>query len=351
MFLKDEDFFTVEKNAPIMNLENNYYSQISHAQIIEKTASWLQLLEKPEEMKYEDVGITPSNRIICHDAERVYLGSDRRKKLSMLLSCYEKKFNDYHQGLALTSGFLLLTLNGDDVATIISTLATDPKYIPQYWQAEAITAVSDAYVMLHFVEQKFPQVAKLLKDRSILPETYATKWFVALCVPVLPYAALYRFFELFLEEGRTFIIKFGISLFKKCEGLLFEAKDHEILEILRLESKKVSHQDKLDIVENAKDIDIEGHDLVALRKQMYETHLKKRIEDARNRHAELKKEEESEDSEDEEGAECGLCEQYAPEMWCKPCKIFICDNCHEKPPSGDHKSSHDVDPDWEKYEK
>jgi hypothetical protein len=188
-------------------------------------------------IKYEDVGPTPSSRIIYHDAERTFLNPERRKTLVKILSCYEHQFNDYHQGLSLTCGFLLLSLREQDVLDIITLLATEPKYIVDYWKAEPVAGARDANVWEYMLQKHNPDIAAHLTLRRIIPEVFYQKWFIALTINVLPFQPLFNFFEYFLSQGYIYLFKFGLSLVSTYKSEILSGVDHQILQILRIDKE------------------------------------------------------------------------------------------------------------------
>jgi len=151
-----------------MDRNNDYILPELTPTLINRANSWKSLLPAKQIFKVTDIGPTPNERIIKHDAERIYSDPERRKTLVKLLSCYENHFKDYHQGLGLTCGFLLLILPEQDVANIVSVAASDQKYIPGYWCAEPVAGARDAYVWEYLLQQHHPEVAAhLRKKRSI----------------------------------------------------------------------------------------------------------------------------------------------------------------------------------------
>ena len=69
-------------------------------------------------------------------------------------------------------------------------LTRAPKYTPGYWRAAPEPYVRDAMVYARLLQEREPEVAKLLHAACIVPEAYASKWFIGLCVHVLPFQAL-----------------------------------------------------------------------------------------------------------------------------------------------------------------
>jgi len=244
-------------------------------------------------------------------------------------------------------GFLLLVLPEKEVVRVITTVSADSKYIPQFWKAEAVNVACDGYVFLHLLQDLVPDASSRLQKLNILPETFCQKWFAALCVNVLPFSSLFRFFELFMEHGHPYLIKFGISLVKTCKDLILTASDHHIYAVLRFdESVQVSPRVKLSIVEEAVAIDISKYDLQNLRSICFEKHLKERLARAKQAFTT----DDSDDDEEEEGAECEVCGEMAPELYCKDCKKMLCGMCNETKKGG-HTSKHSIDEDWPQYHK
>jgi len=313
--------------------------------------------------KVEDVGPTHSNTIITHDAERTFIGNARRKILVRLLSCYENRFKDYHQGLALVSGFLLMTLKEQEVADIVTALATNPMYIPDYWCAEAIAGARDAYVWEYLVQQHDPEVAAHLRKRLVFPETFCQKWFIALTIGVLPFQALYRFFELFLQQGYLYLFRFGLSLVTTYRTQLLASQDFEIFHLLRYAKElhkkwEITDDTMYDVVERAGNFQLVSFDIKTVREKVFKEKLEARL--ARAKGVQIKAEEDSSEdlgtsneSDDEEGggAECAVCEKNAPDMWCLVCLKMLCEKCHSSSAGGHKQKVHKVDEEWTKYEK
>jgi hypothetical protein len=339
-----------------MDRNNEYLTPEMAHQMTERTKNWKELIRGASNVKafiVTDIGDTPSSRIITHDAERTFLNKDRRKSLVRILSCYENHFKDYHQGLSLTCGFLLLTMTEQEVADIISVLASHPKYIPEYWRAEAIAAARDAYVWEYLLQKHFPDIAAHLKRSTVLPETFCQKWFVALTINVLPFKALYLFFEHFLTQGYLYLFKFGLTLVSTFKEDILSSKVFEIFQILRydkelLKTREYTDDMMLDVVERAASFNLVPFDVNLVREAVFKEKLEDRLKSAKER--ENEENNSNSDSDDsEEGQSCDICDENAPDMWCLKCKKMICEKCHSSS-AGGHSQKHKVDDDWTKYE-
>jgi hypothetical protein len=367
MFLTQPNFFEEERLAPILDRNNEYLNESMVQGIIGRTSVWKHLVKDSkttvQTFKVTDIENTPSQRIITHDAERTFLNKDKRKTLVRILSCYENHFKDYHQGLSLICGFLLLSMNEQDVADIVSVLASHQKYIPEYWRAESIAAARDAYVWQYLLQKLYPDIAAHLKKRTVLPETFCQKWFIALTINVLPFKALYLFFEHFLHQGYTYLFKFGLMLVSTCKDDILAGQDYEIFQILRNDKELVKKKEHInddlmiDIVQRASTYELMSFDIQAVREAVFKENLEERLKAAEIEKLKAKEEaekkgkvEDDDDSDDsEEGQSCDICDENTPDMWCLKCKKMICEKCHSKSASP-HSSKHKVDEDWSKYE-
>ena len=66
--------------------------------------------------------------------------------------------------------------------------------------------------MRHSEQQRLVGQSYRYRTACVVPEAYASKWFIGLCVHVLPFEALLAYVEAFLEEGFPFLFKFSLAL-------------------------------------------------------------------------------------------------------------------------------------------
>ena len=136
------------------------------------------------------------------------------------------------------------------------------------------------------------QVGALLQSACVVPEAYASKWFIGLCVHVLPYAALFDFVEAFLAEGHIFLFKFALALVGATSEKLLACKPTDvnlIFEILRLDI--VQYPDDFEggkfftkIVADAKTVALDPAHLAKLRAEEGEK-LEEKMRKTREREA------------------------------------------------------------------
>jgi len=330
--LRLSTFWAEEKDAPLMGMNQGFITESNTSEILERMAKWPALVEG---LKVEHVTEWPApseiseehQRIVARDAERTFRDTKQREVQTRVLTAMIKRFNDYQQGLGYVASLLLLGLDESTTFSLVSHFNSEEHYIKAFWKQEAIACATDAFVFQHLLKKHFPKVAAHL-DRALFPDTYAQKWFSGLCIHVLPFRALFPFFESFLQHGSRYLFQFALSLIQHLEEHLLktEASNAAVLyDMLRLDPTKVKFVDEalaLSIVEGTVKYEsaLKEVDLAALRAKVYNETLKPRLEAAK-RFAQAKKEEEEDDEDDEDeegggGEECQLCHEMTPELVC-----------------------------------
>jgi len=208
------------------------------------------------------------------------MGTEQRNKLITVLDYLHNKFNDYHQGLGYVTSFLMLTLEPDIVIHMIQKLNYDEKYLHGYWRHETVAFATDAYVFDEILQDFFPKVRAHLQKVNIFPETCYQKWFVGLCIHVLPFDALFKFFEAFFENGYIYLFKFGLSFMQHMHDLILATSDiSQLYSLLRLDpiNPQVTDEITLSIVTKAVSYDLSKYNIKELRVTLFETKLKERL--------------------------------------------------------------------------
>jgi hypothetical protein len=339
--LKADTFWEYEREAPLLNLNKGFLEQEGEL-LFDRVAAWPTLagVDSSTINGVSIPAVEKPDRIFIADAERTFRHKENQDKFVRLLAYLDSKFGDYAQGLGYVSSFLLLTIEEANAIALLSHLNSSKRYIPGYWKHEAVAFATDAYVFQELVGKFFPQVAAHLQKNTIDPATYCQKWFVGLCVHVLPFEVLFHFFEKFFAGGFEFLMKFGLSLIKHLETQLLAINNNpaSIFALLRLDPKVVSHDSEflMDMVNGADEFDFSGIDFESLRSSVYQKYLQKRLASAK---------EAKEATVDDEIEDCQICLDDFPEVYCKECDLKICENCHASPPSkSTHKPEHRVMP-------
>jgi len=245
--LRNSSFLFDEKEIPLLELNFGFLEQnLKEGLLFQRVEKWPKLLglkQKQSKVPSVETDFGEVDRIFEADAKRTFGREDNRKKLENLLYHLSKQFNDYHQGLSYVTSFLLLVFEEETVEQIITHLNTDEKFIPGYWKAEPVEFATDAYVFQNLLEHFHFKVASHLKSNTISPHIFCSKWWLGLCVHLLPFEVLFDFFEQFFESGNIFLFKFGLSLMSHLEEELLKKNDPgEILSLLRLEKKRSEKQ-------------------------------------------------------------------------------------------------------------
>uniref|UniRef100_A0A7S4C9Y5 Rab-GAP TBC domain-containing protein n=1 Tax=Eutreptiella gymnastica TaxID=73025 RepID=A0A7S4C9Y5_9EUGL len=257
--------------------------------IYETTSTWAGLLSaetqlRPLQEAKEGDLTADVDRIIEKDAERTFMQPCQREALSRVMRSLAVEFKNYAQAMSYVGGFLMLMHDEETSVAMMRVLNGNPKYIPGYWTTEAIAFATDAYVFLPLLEAHEPEVAKLLKEKfCIMPETYLQKWWVALCIQSLPFELGVVYLKHFFEGGYIFLFQFAIALHWHFKEKLLAAKDHaEVYSILRLERKVLQETPITEAVfAQALTYSFPDLDIDKARQTAYDTHLKARIERAR----------------------------------------------------------------------
>jgi len=341
--LRNDTFWGYEKEAPLLKL-NKGYLQAQEDALFSRVGSWLSLAGLDGHDAVVLVDVRNPDRIFVADAERTFRNDANRARFVQLLAHLAKKFGDYAQGLSYVASFLSLTMSESEVVALLTELNDNERYVPGYWKHEAFKFATDAYVFQELATVFEPKVAEHLKKNFVDPSSYCQKWFVGLCVHVLPFEYLFQYFEGFLRGGFKFLMQFGLSLVHELQDKLLAIHNNHsaTFGLLRLDSNFIPHDEKFDamikrVFEGTKNYNLDDIDFKALREQTYETQLRTRIERAQ-------KHQEANDS-DDEIEDCPLCNDDLPEVYCKECKLKICENCHNDPPADSkHLRSHKVKP-------
>jgi hypothetical protein len=283
--LRRVDFWKEEREAPLLRLNCSF---LPSTEILERIH---------DDIKDDLATDFDHERIIRLDAERTFLGSTQRTTLMNVLSCLRNEFGSYHQAMSYVAGFLLLTHSPSKVMELMRQLHRT--VLVGYWTAEPVAFAVDAYVFDHLLKDHDPELHEHLAKNYVLPETYAQKWFTTLCVGVLPFEALFLFFDTFvaqslLASSNLFLFQFALSLMKHIREGILKAKNVAIIYgYLRLDSSLPLFDAKtndltMTIVRCAKDYDLSQYDFVLLRQRAFDEKLRARLEAANRAHQENK---------------------------------------------------------------
>jgi hypothetical protein len=241
--MSEPDFWEKEKGAPLLRRNAGYLpaGEPLPESVAVRVAGWPALCgaESPPEPPLEPCPIDEATeRIFLRDAERTFADAGHRERMMSLLARVWPATKDYHQGLGYITSLLVLVFDDETCERILLRVCREPKYTPGYWHAAPEAYVRDAMVYARLVGEREPEVASLLQQACVVPEAYASKWFIGLCVHVLPFRALFPFVEAFLEHGHLFLFQFALALVSRVKDRLLTFRPTDvnlILEVLRLD--------------------------------------------------------------------------------------------------------------------
>jgi len=224
-----------------MNRNAGCLTKESASKLTERASMWADLIKKPKEVPVsfsfkENCGDEAAERIFKEDAIRTFKSEKRRSEMRAVLRALWGEIGDYHQGQGYVVSFLLLFLPKEEVAEICMNLYRQDRYMPRYWHAAPADFVRDARVFRKLMKKLHPEVETHVSSK-VVPEAYASKWFVGLCVHVLPFAFLLDFLELFFQEGYPALFRFALALVEVLKCDILSASDvSKVLQALRLDA-------------------------------------------------------------------------------------------------------------------
>ena len=269
--LRTPHFWADENDSPLLARNFKFITHDNVDTLTDRVKSWIDLCDASNVKLQSPSSCTSEEflRIFLRDAERTYVPKhdknaqertkQRHDKHVEILRIAVAEIKDYHQGLGYIAAFLGLFLQTEDAAKLLLALHRNEKYSKGYFSATPQRFVADGKVLNRILLQHLPKLHAHLASKGVLPEMFATKWFVGLGLHVLPFEALFAFYEAFLTHGRQFIFKFGISYFRTFEAELLACKDTStLMTILRAEDPKCDWKPTHDMIERQEKEDLFG---------------------------------------------------------------------------------------------
>lgn len=293
-FLRESDFCDREcGKAALLNEEKGYLRKMGQG-IYGVTQGYVQILEEvgtvdrsPAKLVDIENRDGEIERVIIQDCIRTFACEDHRVRLERFLNGSYIEFGNYSQGMAHVAALLMLTEEEDKVMTILRKVNND--YIPGHWEHEATGYAVNAYVFWHVCGSVHKDVLDHLDGMKMMPEMYCRKWFAQLFLHALDIEHWYVFFEAFLRHGFPYLIACGLSVVNFLKDKLIGCDDHGfILKLFAFHpSVGISSADGRAMIDGAmsyldmvkKTLGTE-EDLKQLRAQLYDKHLRARMEEA-----------------------------------------------------------------------
>jgi len=264
--IKDRDFWLSEDSKSILLKKNNgFITSENSDEKCEIAQKWLnKLYNKKNFNEKEDFKLIKTldeeeyYRIFKLDADRTYITQERREKHIQILCTSFQFVKDYHQGLGFIAAWLGLYFEPIHVIDIIKELNTN--HMNGYFKAMSVALFRDAKAVEYCLLNNLPLLSQHFTDQGIVAATYASKWFAGLCLHVLNYKSLFRFYELFFEHKFIYLFNFTFNLLKYHHDKIISTTDTaHILAILRHEESALrkAYGDDVDIDDMESNI-IEG---------------------------------------------------------------------------------------------
>mmetsp|Transcript_3917 Transcript_3917/g.10116 ORF Transcript_3917/g.10116 Transcript_3917/m.10116 type:complete len:362 (-) Transcript_3917:256-1341(-) len=272
--VNEETFWALEVEAPVLRRNDDLLKPPARGgsqAVLERAARWVELCGAASETAPTGGCTDPAAlRIFERDAERTFMTNAHRASMIGTLKLVWPDNRDYHQGLGYVYSFLRLLLPEASVVQLLLRLNRSERYLKGYWFAAPQPYVRDAMVFTRLVAEHFPEVSALLQQAGMAAEAFASKWFVGLCLHVLPFRALLDFYEGFLSEGALYLFKFALSLVGCMQPRLLECKPTDasaIFALLRLDPSVLPDADGVhdQIVAGAARWDLSEAHVAALR--------------------------------------------------------------------------------------
>jgi len=295
------DFWERESGAPLLRRNAGFIPTQGPADaILERVQAWPGLCgaANGDAVASGVCNDEAAFRIFLRDAERTFKHPEHQQRMINLLKRVWPENRDYHQGLGYITSLFMLLFDDDTAVRMLLKITRDERYTPGYWLAAPDAYVRDAMVFQRLVQERYPEVHALLTSACIVPEAYASKWFIGLCVHVLPFEALFDYVQAFLEDGHMFLFRFSLALIEATSERLLTFKFTEvnkILEVLRLDTTQYADDFEggaffTAMVANAKTIALEPEQIVSLRAEESER-LAEKMRKTREREAAMAAEE------------------------------------------------------------
>jgi len=236
-YIADDKFWEEESEAPLLLSNLDFLGpQTSHdvEGILARVAKWPELSGADMEATIPERPEEEVPRILTADAERTFATKRYREQLIDLLHTIHGHFGDYHQGLGYVASFLSLVMERDRVIRLLLHLNSNERFMPGYWKAAPPAYVRDSKVFERLLAETYPDIAQKLRSAGVVPEAYASKWFVGLNIHVLPFRSLFNFIENYLQYGHIYLFQFALQLVAKVSDELMATPPTDIARMFAL---------------------------------------------------------------------------------------------------------------------
>ena len=184
------------------------------------------LSEEPVKKEVETVIARDLDRTFpeCEFFKEKY-GNGQRQLYKVL--CNYSKYNQeigYVQGMGFIAALLLTYMDEERAFFMLHSLMK--KYQMDNLYAPGFPDMKKRFFVLLNLEKKFvPKVYNAFLESEVIPNTYASDWFLCLFSRSLEFKVLVRIFDTFLLEGFKVIYRFSLAILKIKEKELINSKE------------------------------------------------------------------------------------------------------------------------------
>ena len=184
-------------------------------------------------------------------------GSSGRSALYNVLKAYSLHDEQvgYCQGMGFPAGLFLMYMSEEESFWMLHCIARGEKYLLNGLWSPGFPLLFQCFSQYAALLAKHcPKLSAhlLSQEQPIIPELYATHWFMTLFSYNLPFEVVLRIWDILLAEGPKIIFRLAIFFMKHMEPALLAEKDFAgILDILKNLHKDPIMQDPDAIIEGA----------------------------------------------------------------------------------------------------
>lgn len=287
-FLRDPEFLQAEAGSAILSCINHrhWFEQNSET-VLKRSSEWLKFLDLVEARDrgydMEVPLLEGDDEIVKRDVDRTFATAKYRDVLHILLYKCKKKFGDYQQSLSYMGGFLLLFFDMGTAYKVLTILNADPKYLCNYWRAEAIQCNIDGWVLFDVLPQYLPKLSESFTNSMTHPNIIALsqKWFGGVFIQNLPCPFLIDVMHGFFRDGIKHIFRISLCLLRELEPFFYNQplnKQQEVVRLLNKGTRKVTREHMEHALSFAEDPALDellAFDLEEYRHDAFRNHLQK----------------------------------------------------------------------------
>ena len=206
-------------------------------------------------------------RIFQRDADRTWVPKDdpevqKRTAVRQKVHCDNLKMTsytlgDYHQGLGYIAAFASLFLSQADTVRLCIALHKSEAHSKGYFQSEAEKFLSDGRVFMELMKKLDKPLADHLESKGVVPQMWSVKYFIGLCVHLLPFEAVFDYWDNVFEHGHVFVYKFLAAFLAYFRDQLMAATATSgLMTIMRVEDPHADWKFPQEIIREVKKIKI-----------------------------------------------------------------------------------------------